>query len=433
MKKLFENHLSKRLEQTYEIMEAHGVDHLFIESGSPDYYFLDDQPTAFRSNPHFLFYCPGSGEGHILHIEKSKKPKLYFNIPNDIWHETSSLKGEFWEDFFEIEVINDFDKKWDQLKFSGKAICISPFPEKALSKGCQEPSIEILNNLHWIRTSKTDYEISCIKQANKIAAEGHKAARKAFLEGKSELGIFQNYLAATGMRETELPYGAIVGLDEKAAVLHYQYYRKTGKGQTFLIDAGAKHLGYCSDITRTHYTDKTHSLFKTIHAEMDKLQQSLCDLVKPGFDYKKVQEATANGVANILVDSGILKTDLDTVKSKNLTDYFYPHGVGHPIGLQVHDVGGKQLNEKGDPGSPNPNYPYLRTLRNIQANDVLTIEPGLYFIPKHLKSLDGKAEKDLFNWKLIEELTPMGGIRIEDNVVASNDGPINLTREFLPN
>lgn len=435
MKDLFQQHITQRIQEVLDLLEENNIDSLFIESGFPDYYFLDDQPTYFKVNPHFNFLCPAQGEGHILRIDRSNPtPQLFFYIPDDFWHETSSLNNDFWEDSFKIEISNDYKKSWKQAqKNAGKNIVISPSVELAIQHGCQAPDSTFLSRMHWLRTQKTDYEIECIRLANKKAALGHLKAKELFLNGAGEWDIFQNYLLASGQRESDLPYNSITALDKNTAVLHYQFPKRNEDGQTFLIDAGARVNGYCSDITRTYVKDEVDPKYKSILAYLNDCQQQQCEMVRPGFSYIDLHRKAFEDVAQLLVEFDLFRGSKEEAFEKNLPYYFFPHGLGHPLGIQVHDVAGKQKDPSGTPVEQPKDFPFLRTLREIRANDVFTIEPGFYFIPLLLQELKNHGTlASSFNWTLIEELTPYGGIRIEDNIVARNEGPENLTRPYLP-
>jgi Xaa-Pro dipeptidase len=118
--------------------------------------------------------------------------------------------------------------------------------------------------------------------------------------------------------------------------------------------------------------------------------------------------------------------------AKGLTRPFFPHGLGHHLGIQVHDVGGQLAGPDGSVAPPPPEHPHLRNTRTIEPRQVFTIEPGLYFIPLLLRSWREGPDSALFNWELIDALVPLGGIRVEDNVLVTEDGHRNLTREQLP-
>lgn len=434
MKELFKAHLHYRLSQISKIMHDQKVDDLYIESGFPHYYFLDDNPTFFKPNPHFSFLCPATGQGHLLKIEADdSKPTLYFCRPDDFWHEVSELKNDFWEEAFNIEVHPSLESSWQgQTTQSQNRYIISPTPELAIKHGCKVAPHELISALHWLRVEKTEYEQECIKEANKIASLGHIKAKELFLDGASEADIYMQYLLATSQRESEIPYNSIVAFDKATAILHYQNPKKGGSGQTFLIDAGARHNFYCSDITRTHCSEKAHPVFKAIVAELDKKQQTLCSMVKPNSSYVDIHRSAYEMVADMLIDLDLFSGSKEECLDFKVPFHFFPHGIGHPLGLQVHDVAGKQINSKGDLAQQPEDFPYLRTLRDIYENDVLTIEPGFYFIPLLLQELkNNNRVNKMINWDMIDQLIPFGGVRIEDNVVAKQNGPENLTRLFL--
>jgi Xaa-Pro dipeptidase len=164
---------------------------------------------------------------------------------------------------------------------------------------------------------------------------------------------------------------------------------------------------------------------------MDALEQDLCGAATPGRPYLEVHLEAHRGIGKILCDQGLLKVGVEEALDKGLTRPFFPHGIGHHLGIQVHDVAGKQADPAGTPAPPPEEHPYLRNTRTIEAGQVFTIEPGLYFIPMLLRPFRGGPHSGAFDWDTIDTLTPLGGIRVEDNVVVTESGPRNLTREQL--
>lgn len=433
MKELFGKHLASQLEALYKIMEQGEVEELVIHAGFLNYYYRDDQPVPFRSNPYFSYLCPAEGESHFLHLKSNQKPKLYYYSPDDFWHESSELKGFFWQDFFEIEVCKEIDESIElEIANRRNTLAISPDPEFYTIFDLKSAPEPLISQLNWLRTQKTPYEIECHDKASALGAKAHLAAKNAFFAGKSEYGILIDYLSACEQRESQLPYNSIIALDSHSAILHYQITRFNPNGKTLLIDAGAKYNGYCSDITRCYFQTSIESAFQEIHAQLNESQQKLCTMVKPGQDYKDIQTTAREMITEILCDVKVFHCSKEQAMELGLSKAFFPHGVGHALGLQVHDVAGKQKDANGTPCTPIDGDPYLRLLRPIRENDVLTIEPGIYFIPMLLNKLktDGKTKAAL-NWNLIEKLIPLGGIRIEDNIVATPQGPNNLTRKYL--
>ena len=131
-------------------------------------------------------------------------------------------------------------------------------------------------------------------------------------------------------------------------------------------------------------------------------------------------------------EADILRATPEEAVEKGLSRAFFPHGLGHHLGIQVHDVAGKQGAPDGTPAPPPMQHPTLRTTRTIEADQVFTVEPGLYFIPMLLRPFRENEHQASFNWTLIDELTPCGGIRIEDNLLVTASGHRNLTRPHLP-
>jgi Xaa-Pro dipeptidase len=136
-------------------------------------------------------------------------------------------------------------------------------------------------------------------------------------------------------------------------------------------------------------------------------------------------------IAQLLLESDIVRMSVEDMIATNLTFTFLPHGLGHLLGLQTHDVGGFLQSRQGEERPAPEQYPALRLTRDIENQQVFTIEPGLYFIPMLLKKLKQSPHQSQVNWPLIDALMPYGGIRIEDNVVILNDQPVNLTRLAL--
>jgi Xaa-Pro dipeptidase len=197
--------------------------------------------------------------------------------------------------------------------------------------------------------------------------------------------------------------------------------------RSLLIDAGAEFLGYAADITRTYSASATDD-FAALIASMDALQLRICDEVKPGVDFVVLHAFTHRQLAALLRDHNLVTCSADEAVSNGITRAFLPHGLGHLLGLQVHDAGGRLADNTGRKREPPAQDPFLRLTRTLQPGFVTTVEPGLYFIPSLLKAVLAKHE-DKVNRAAIERLVPFGGVRIEDNVEVTADGHRNLTRE----
>jgi Xaa-Pro dipeptidase len=286
----------------------------------------------------------------------------------------------------------------------------------------------LITRLDYARAAKTPYEIECLRAANVLGARGHRAAQQAFSAGASEFEIALEFMKACGQREQELPYNPIVALNDNGAVLHYQFQQRTRPVAThsLLIDAGAEFAGYASDITRTHsFADAE---FAALVGQFDALQLKLCAQVRVGLDWRDFHQASYRAISEFLREAGIINVDADTAIDHALTTVFYPHGIGHLLGLQVHDVGGTQATPEGQHIERPYNHPFLRLTRKLEEGFVVTVEPGCYFIDQLLEAARAKPIGKMIEWQRVEQLRKFGGVRIEDNVVARAAGPENLTR-----
>jgi Xaa-Pro dipeptidase len=436
----YADHVATLQQRTEAALGAAGYDALILDAGTPFTYFADDQEAPFRTAPHFAHWVPLEGPHHLLLVRKGERPKLLRVRPEDYWYEQAPLGDPEWLGAFDFAEVPDTLEAWKGVATRGKVAYVGDSRSGAESHRLPSDAINpeaLLPLLDWNRSYKTAYEIACLDAAAKHAARGHAAARRAFVENGSELDIHHAFVTAVGCADKDLPYDTIVALDEKGATLHYTGKRTTRGGKSLLIDAGARHAGYGSDITRTWTTDACDPVFRELVRGVDRLQQDLCSLVRPGRPYLDLHLSAHVMIADLLHEQGILKSGGESAVERGLTLPFFPHGLGHFLGIQVHDVSGRQKAPAGGTVAPPPQHPHLRTTRTIEPDQVFTIEPGLYFIEMLLRahrpgSAAGKlAHSDQFDWKLIERLMPCGGIRIEDDVVVTRDGHRNLTRPHL--
>ncbi|KEF30197.1 Xaa-Pro dipeptidase PepQ [Marinobacter nitratireducens] len=416
------DHLAE-LQTRYErALADNGYDSLLIASGAAPYRYGDDQAWHFQGYGPFLHWTGLAGQENAwLWVRRGEKPVLWLYQPVDFWHASPSLPEEPWQQF--IEVRSHQEKDVPDLENTGRLAVIGDPACLGGAPGDHNPD-ELLRAVEETRVHKTGYEIECLAFANRAALRGHRAAREAFLAGESEFGISLAYQLATQQREADAPYHSIIGLNEHAGTLHYQYYdtKAPARPRSLLIDAGVRFRGYCSDITRTTPGEGEGRFGALVHG-LDQVQQRLCDMVKPGVDYIDIHRKAHQGVAALLSATGMVSgLSDDSMVEQGVTRAFFPHGIGHYLGIQVHDVAGK-------PTAPPADAPFLRLTRKLEEGMVVTIEPGLYFIPSLLQPLMEGALAKHVNKSMLEELRGCGGIRIEDNVAVTGTGARNLTRE----
>lgn len=203
--------------------------------------------------------------------------------------------------------------------------------------------------------------------------------------------------------------------------------QKNFEAKSFLLDAGASVRGYHADITRTFYKEG-HSEFKELVLAIDTLQQKLLAEVKVGVNFEQLQERMHQLLAQVIVDFKLMHLSVNEVYEQGYTKLFSPAGLGHYIGLQVHDVGNRLEDAFGKSHEASKKHPFLRLRKDLEVGNVLTIEPGIYIIEQLLTPHRGKS---IFNWEKIDFFASYGGVRIEDSVHLHEDGVKNLTREFI--
>ena len=159
------------------------------------------------------------------------------------------------------------------------------------------------------------------------------------------------------------------------------------------------------------------------------MQLEIVDKVRVDVDYSDLHVETHRLLAGVLVEAGLAKGDPDTLLATGVTAAFFPHGLGHLIGVQVHDVGGFMQDESGTIVDPPSGHPFLRLTRELKEDMVLTIEPGLYAIDLLLENLRGTPAEQHVLWDGVDWLRPFGCIRVEDDVRVTANGCENLTRD----
>lgn len=423
-------HVAEMQERWQRSLLAADFDAVLVHSGAPIVSFLDDYEYAFRPNPHFLAWLPLTRHAHsVLLIRPGEQPQLWYYQPEDYWYLPPSDPESWWADRFEIHVVSDPDAWRRELPGDRRRLAVigdAPGLQGLVPDGSLNPRT-LLALLHLHRTRKTRWEIECIGRANQCAAAAHVAAERAFRAGCSEFDIHLGYLEAASQNDSELPYHSIVALNEHGAVLHYQQRDRKAPDRacSFLIDAGATVHGYAADITRT-YAAGTGEFADLIEA-LDAVQRQLCEAVRPGIDYRDLHLQAHASIAGVLSAAGIITRTAEEAVATGLSGVFFPHGLGHFIGLQTHDVAGLIGND-GQPIERPEGHPYLRLTRVLEPGNVLTIEPGIYFIEPLLRRWKASGDAGAVDWDAVERLAPCGGIRIEDNVVVTPEGADNLTR-----
>ena len=438
---LFSDHFATINQRWNNALDQCAFDSAVIYAGAQAMYFHDDHGAPFKTNPNLLQWLPQDQipEHSCLVVRPGEKPTLLFFSPIDFWHAPTRAPENHGQ-HLNIELFENsaglFTRCAELLVSSAKCAFVGEAQEGLLTKlsHCTVNPSDLIHYLYFQRGSKTAYELETMQCASNIGVMGHLAAIDAFQAGATEFEIHLSYLTATGHNEAALPYSNIIAQNEHASLLHYQHQDRTAAKNlnSLLIDAGGTFNGYASDITRTHvgsqcYSNEAGNEFAALIKSMDAHQLKLTHAVTNGSHYLDLHKLMHRQLADVLVEHNLLSCSAEEAFAQGLTEPFCPHGLGHLLGIQVHDVGGHQINLNGEQAPPPASYSTLRLTRPLATNMVLTIEPGLYFIPSLLEPL--KLAKAAINWSKIDALIPFGGIRIEDNICVTQTTPRNLTRD----
>lgn len=435
----YADHIKSKTVLFQSFLKSKKLDGILVSSGSPEPIFQDDYYHPFVVNPYFKEWLPLINVANcFVFIPAEGKPQLLFNQPVDIWHKVTAVPEVFWVRHFDITVYSNDEqcKAWlDSLEGEVSYIGREASLPKDLSGSSKVNCKQTLAFINYQRAYKSQYEIDSVDAANELASIAHKAARDQFYQGGSEYQINQAYLQSVKVREAQLPYGNIVALNANGAILHYTHLDTVAiENRSFLIDAGYSVNGYAADISRSYCNDNTDSgkLFSGIIEALNMAQLDLIATMKDGVEYLQLHIEMHRRIAEILYSAGAITVAAETAVKSGLTSVFYPHGLGHLLGLQVHDLGGWQQDDQGNEKSPPAEHPYLRLNRKLEAGMVITVEPGIYFIDALLDQWRDGELSSYINWEMVDTLKPFGGIRIEDNIVIEKDGVKNLTRQYLP-
>ncbi len=411
-------------------LQHHSLDAVVIHSGTARSRSThDDQGWSLRVTPHFAHWLPLQAPDCALVLRPGQRPLLAWCQPGSFWEGAPAPEHRLFEKHFDITVIKDLIELVPLLP-AGRLAWLADERDTAPSDRLTHHA-ELQRDLDELRVHKTTYEVACIAEANARAAAGHDELRRAFAAGGSvELELHLRYLLATSQDDPETPYKNIVALGEHAAVLHHVAYGRgthPGEATSLLLDAGATCMGYHADITRTWLRGHGpgSDVFGALVQGVESLQQQLCQGVVVGRGYQDLHDESHLRVGQLLRELGVVRGSAEEVVAKDITFAFYPHGLGHSLGLQTHDVGCARI-------TPRTDNPWLRNTRKIEVGQVFTIEPGVYFIPGLLEPLRQGQHGQLVNWELVDRLATFGGVRIEDDLYVGEHGVDNLTRIVLP-
>ncbi len=406
---------------------------IFLKGSSVSHRYNTDFEYPFRQESNFL-YLTGVDEPDMSAVIHCGTGEFVLVIPRRdaqfaVWMGYVRSAEEYSEKYSpDLVIYNDQLTDWLKKQAPKTIHCLPDATEDLRQFGLQPDTGHLQDALAWCRVLKTSGEIEYLKKAAAAANQAHVEVMQAVYPGAYEYemkAVFDYHAIRHG--QIHPPYSGIFASGPGSAILHYtEKHRQLGDGELFLVDAGTEYRGYASDITRTY---PVNGRFTPLQADLYDIvlnaQTTALNLIRPGNKMEDVHLAAAKAIVSGLRDCGFVRGDLDNLMEKNVFALFFPHGLGHFLGLDTHDVGGYP---KGTKKIDRPGLRFLRARRKIESGMVLTIEPGLYFIPALLEpALADKSMSGYLNKRRLKDLFNFGGIRIEDNVIVRDDGYENLT------
>jgi Xaa-Pro dipeptidase len=404
-----------------------------------------DNHYPFRQNSHFLYYTGLSEPDLVVLSFAEPDHDVLFSKPTSIddvvwsgpWREPIELARDAGIDA--VEDMERLEEYVTKAQIRGTKIhYLHPYQYSSLFRTAELLNMEtgaVARNTSYLlmeqvaaqRSVKSDVEIAEIEDALAITDRMHRACMAAAGPGvrESEIaGIIQAIALASDRQQAYSPIVTTHG-----EILHNNSYDGIlGEGQLLLNDSGAESpMYYASDITRT---SPVSGQFTAIQAEVYqivlRMQLVAIEMVKPGISYREVHLGACRILAEGLRSMGLMQGNPSDAVDAGAHALFFPHGIGHMLGLDVHDmedlgdiVGYKDKDKRSGQFGLN----FLRLSRPLEPGFLLTVEPGIYFIPALIERWQGEnRNREFLNYDKIISLCSFGGIRIEDNVLVTSTG-----------
>ncbi len=397
-----------------------------ILAASPEAIRNFDVHHPYRQDSN-LYYLTGFEEPEsVLLLRPGRDPEaVLFVRSKDVERETWDgfrYGPEGAEEYFLVDrayPIQDFEERAAELLLEVDQVYYSQFRDVAFDRRLQDtllrvqtrarrsgrgllPILDAYPLLGEFRLRKDDHELKMMRESAEIAAQAHIEVIKLTSPGINERALYGRFLYEIMARGASGPsYQGIFASGANATTLHYVFNdQECRAGEVILVDAGAEVHGYASDITRSFPVSKQFtSAQKELYNQVLEVQKKIIALMRPGTNYSQLQETTVAALVEVMLDHKLLKGSPQEIIEKGSYRKYYPHGVSHFLGLDVHDAGKTEL-AKGQ-GRP------------LEERMVLTVEPGIY-----IPAQDLEAPPELRGL----------GIRIEDDVLITAEGPEVLTQ-----
>lgn len=400
----------------------------------------------FRQDSNFLYFAGIDLPGLVLLIDAEKQTStLYGNdltVEDAIWTGIQPKLSE-WADKVGIENVQPLNKLAGQIKQNAINHYLPPYPHdrkiwlselfnKTVGEITEDISIDLIKAVVSMRSIKSANEVAQIEDAlNRATSTFHVEAMKMAQVGNYEYQIAGQIESTMLKNNCSSAYGIICSV--RGEILHnVTYDNQLQQNQMLLIDAGAENpMHYASDITRTTPIGcKFNQQQKEVYSIVLEALNSSINAIKPGIAYRDIHFDAARTITKGLKAMGLMQGDVEEAVQAGAHAMFFPHGLGHMIGLDVHDMEDLGENyvgyDENTIRSEQFGTAYLRLGRELQENFVITVEPGIYFIPELInKWKSEKLHNTFINYNALNSFYNFGGVRIEDNIhVVKNSGKV---------
>jgi Xaa-Pro aminopeptidase len=383
-----------------------------------------DRMYPFRSHSEYFYLTDRERPGGVLAFDPAEG-WLEFMTPVTreelLWAGTEDAREGLPDGVRDVAEL----PRWLEQRRGRRYGCLgSPVAGAPSDKSLEDELRYALNN---VRRVKDDAELARMRKAEAATRSGFLLLGELIAEGQTERGI-QVSLEAEFLRRGAdfLAFDTIVAAGSHSAVLHFAPTEKVlAARELVLVDAGGEYRGYVSDVTRTYpvsgaFTPEQAELYAVVRAALAAATRAC----RPGVEWRDVHRIAAHVIADGLVATGILRGSAESLFEGGTVSLFFPHGIGHMVGLGIRDAGGA-LRDREPPGA---GFPPLRVDLPLQAGYTMTVELGVYFVPALLRDSSTRAaHRDAVDWDRVDALLDFGGIRLEDDVLITDDGCEVLT------
>lgn len=409
---------------------------IYLKGSELMYRYQTDYEFPFRQESNF-WYLTGVDEPDYHMILDLKTETYHLFAPKrdehySVWHGRIKSKDDI-QTLYEPNELHYDSKLLTILKSLNPNVIYCLNEDQAefledLDRSFKVDTESLNDAITFCRTIKTEDELNLMREAARINNIAHRKVMEQVKPGMYEYelkAIFDYHQVKRGLLFDA--YNGIHAAGRNSAILHYtECSNRLGNGDLYLIDAGYEYEGYASDVTRTYpangrFTDDQAAVYQTVLNALN----AVVEAIKPGVKMEDLHMAAAEIILKGLKQMGLVKGSIEDLMEKDIFALFFPHGLGHFLGLDTHDVGGYP---KGVERIDRPGIRFLRARRELQPGMVVTIEPGLYFIPALLEKAFEDEEKSKFlNADKLQAFFDFGGVRIEDNIIITEDGCENMT------